>query len=152
MKLSIVLSTQPASFSALAYKGELETNLAKIAALGYDGVELAVRDPKLLEIKQVLDMVSGHRRSPPSVPDRRMLKKGFLLPIRMTKSGNRRSNELSVKLALQKTFGLWSSWGLSEVKSKLPFPRNKRETGWSKRCKHVQTMLKVRMFNWPWSR
>ena len=39
MKLSIVLSTQPASFSALAYKGELETNVAKIANLGYDGVE-----------------------------------------------------------------------------------------------------------------
>ncbi|MFB3100431.1 MAG: hypothetical protein ACE1ZM_03190, partial [Gammaproteobacteria bacterium] len=49
MKLSIVLSTQPASFSALAYKGELETNVAKIANLGYDGVELAVRDPKLLD-------------------------------------------------------------------------------------------------------
>ncbi len=67
MKLSIVLSTQPASFSALAYKGELETNLAKIAALGYDGVELAVRDPKLLEIKQVLDMVSGHGLAVPAI-------------------------------------------------------------------------------------
>jgi len=67
MKLSIVLSTQPASFSALAYKGELETNLAKIAALGYDGVELAVRDPKLLEIKQVLDMVSSHGLAVPAI-------------------------------------------------------------------------------------
>jgi len=58
MKLSIVLSTQPASFSALAYKGELEKNLAKIRALGYDGVELAVRDPALLnldELRMLLD-------------------------------------------------------------------------------------------------
>ena len=53
MKLAIVLSTQPASFSALAYKGELETNLEKIARLGYDGVELAVREPARLDVPHV---------------------------------------------------------------------------------------------------
>ncbi|MFQ5864537.1 MAG: 5-keto-L-gluconate epimerase [bacterium] len=57
MKLSIVLSTQPASFSALAYKGEFEANVAKIAALGYDGVELAVRNPGLLNAKYVEKVV-----------------------------------------------------------------------------------------------
>ena len=46
MKLSIVLSTQQAQFQAATFKGDLETNLARIAALGYDGVELAIRDPK----------------------------------------------------------------------------------------------------------
>ncbi len=50
MKLSIVLSTRPASFSALAYKGEWEQNISKIKRLGYDGVELAVRDPGLLDL------------------------------------------------------------------------------------------------------
>jgi 5-keto-L-gluconate epimerase len=45
MRLSIVLSTQPAQFQAATFKGSLETNLARIAALGYDGVELAIRDP-----------------------------------------------------------------------------------------------------------
>jgi sugar phosphate isomerase/epimerase len=50
LKLSIVLSTQPASFSALAYQGNLGRNIANIAQLGYDGVELAVRDPQLLDI------------------------------------------------------------------------------------------------------
>lgn len=49
MKFSIVLSTQPSSFSALAYKGNLAENIAKIKALGYDGVELAVRDPGQLD-------------------------------------------------------------------------------------------------------
>ncbi|UCH10663.1 MAG: sugar phosphate isomerase/epimerase [Fidelibacterota bacterium] len=49
MKLSIVLSTQPASFKAIAYQGNLKRNIANIARLGYDGVELAVRDPKLLD-------------------------------------------------------------------------------------------------------
>lgn len=53
MKLSIVISTQPAKFSALAYKGKLAGNIAKIKALGYDGVELAVRDPKLLDIAEI---------------------------------------------------------------------------------------------------
>ena len=67
MKLSIVLSTQPASFSALAYKGELETNLAKIANLGYDGVELAVRDPKLLDAGHVSRMVEQNGLEVPAI-------------------------------------------------------------------------------------
>lgn len=50
MKLSIVISSQPAKFNALAYKGQLAENIAKIRSLGYDGVELAVRDPQLLDI------------------------------------------------------------------------------------------------------
>lgn len=60
MKLSTVLSTQPSSFTAVAFSGEFEPNVAKIAAFGYDGVELAVRDPHLLsaeEIKKVLNKV-----------------------------------------------------------------------------------------------
>ena len=53
MKLSIVLSTQPASFSALAYQGQLAENLRKINDLGYDGVELAVRDPNALNVPEL---------------------------------------------------------------------------------------------------
>ena len=49
MNFSIVLSTQPSSFSALAYKGNLAENIAKIKAVGFDGVELAVRDPGQLD-------------------------------------------------------------------------------------------------------
>jgi sugar phosphate isomerase/epimerase len=49
MKASIVVSTQPASFSALAYKERLPESLATIKQLGYDGVELAVRDPSLMD-------------------------------------------------------------------------------------------------------
>ncbi len=60
MKLSIVLSTQPATFSALAYKGQLAENVAKIAAQGYDGVEIAVRDPKLLNTSEVIEITSEH--------------------------------------------------------------------------------------------
>ena len=48
-RLSVVLSTQPARFEAVAFKGDFERNLARIAGFGYDGVELAVREPALLD-------------------------------------------------------------------------------------------------------
>lgn len=67
MKLSIVLSTQPASFSALAYKGHWEQNLAKIRTFGYDGVELAVRDPKLLDGPLLLSLLAHHQLVVPAV-------------------------------------------------------------------------------------
>ena len=44
MKHSIVLSVQPAAFRAATFKGDLERNLARISGLGYDKVDLAIRD------------------------------------------------------------------------------------------------------------
>lgn len=67
MKLSIVLSTQPASFSALAYKGELESNIAKIAGLGYDGLELAVRDPAALDVEYLTALLQKHTLGVPAI-------------------------------------------------------------------------------------
>jgi sugar phosphate isomerase/epimerase len=60
MKLSIVLSTHTASFQAVAFKGELEVNIAKIAEWGYDGIELAVRDPRLVDAGQLAAAVGRH--------------------------------------------------------------------------------------------
>jgi len=67
LKLSIVLSTQPASFSALAYQGELEQTIAKISDLGYDGVELAVRDPGLLDIASIKSFVQANKLVVPAI-------------------------------------------------------------------------------------
>jgi sugar phosphate isomerase/epimerase len=53
-----VLSTHAASFQAVAFKGDFEANVAKIASWGYDGVELAVRDPKLVNASQLERVVS----------------------------------------------------------------------------------------------
>jgi sugar phosphate isomerase/epimerase len=50
LRLSIVLSTHQARFEAVAIKGNFETNIAKIAGWGYNGVELAIRDPDLVDI------------------------------------------------------------------------------------------------------
>ena len=48
MKKSIVVSTPEAKFSALAYKEDFRDSIRKVAELGFDGVELAIRDPKRL--------------------------------------------------------------------------------------------------------
>jgi sugar phosphate isomerase/epimerase len=46
---SIVLSTHAAQFEAVAFKGDFEANLVKISGWGYEGVELAIRDPVLVD-------------------------------------------------------------------------------------------------------
>ncbi|MHA1461440.1 MAG: hypothetical protein ACTSO8_08165 [Promethearchaeota archaeon] len=50
MKKSIVVSTSSTKFYALAFKENLKGSIKKIADLGFDGAELAVRNPKDLEI------------------------------------------------------------------------------------------------------
>ena len=67
MDLSIVLSTQPASFSALAYKGEIGENFSKIKALGYDGCELAVRNPDLLDSEFITSLISSNSLPVPAL-------------------------------------------------------------------------------------
>ena len=67
MKFSIVLSTQPASFSALAYKGEISKNIEKIKNLGYNGVELAVRNPDLLDVVDLKKILDKNNLSVPAI-------------------------------------------------------------------------------------
>jgi sugar phosphate isomerase/epimerase len=67
MKLSIVLSTHRAQFQAVAFKGDLEANVAKIAGWGYDGVELAIRDPGLVDAGDLLRIVSDHGLEIPAI-------------------------------------------------------------------------------------
>jgi sugar phosphate isomerase/epimerase len=67
MKLSVVLSTHAAAFQAVAFKGDFEANIAKIASWGYDGVELAVRDPKLVNAGQLERVVSDNRLVVPAL-------------------------------------------------------------------------------------
>ncbi len=67
MKLSIVLSTQPAQFQAATFKGDLETNLRRIASIGYDGVELAIRDPKLVNYDELERILRENGLSVPAI-------------------------------------------------------------------------------------
>ena len=49
MKLSIVLSTHAAAFQAVALKGDFVNSVVKVSDWGYDGVEIAIRDPALVD-------------------------------------------------------------------------------------------------------
>ncbi len=67
MKLAIVLSTQPAKFNAVAFKGDLEANVAKIARWGYDGVELAIRDPNIVDAEAIATIMARYGLSVPAI-------------------------------------------------------------------------------------
>ena len=65
--LSIVLSTHAAQFSALAYQGDLEANIARIAGMGYDGVELAIRDPAQVDVGKLEAILVAHGMKVPAI-------------------------------------------------------------------------------------
>jgi sugar phosphate isomerase/epimerase len=67
MKFSIVLSTQAAKFEAVAFEGDFEGNVARIAGWGYDGVELAIRDPALVDGDELVRVVSSHGLAVPAI-------------------------------------------------------------------------------------
>jgi sugar phosphate isomerase/epimerase len=67
MKTSIVLSTHAARFNAVAFKGDFEANVHKIAAYGYDGVELAIRDPATIDGDALLSVLRAHGLSVPAI-------------------------------------------------------------------------------------
>jgi len=66
-RLSIVLSTHAAQFKAVAFKGDLENNLVKIAAWGYAGVELAIRDPALVRVDELEAMLARNHLVVPAI-------------------------------------------------------------------------------------
>jgi len=67
MKTAIVLSTHAARFNAVAFKGDFEANVAKIAAWGYNGVELAIRNPRLIDAEALLLVVNQHGLEVPAI-------------------------------------------------------------------------------------
>jgi len=67
MKLSFVISTQPTRFQALTFQPDFETNVAHLAALGYDGVELAVREPAALDLARVQRALETHKLCVPAI-------------------------------------------------------------------------------------
>jgi sugar phosphate isomerase/epimerase len=67
MRYSIVLSTQPVQFQAATFKGDLQENLTRISSLGYDGVELAIRDPKLIDMNKLEQLIRELGLSVPAI-------------------------------------------------------------------------------------
>lgn len=67
MKLSVVISTQPTQFQAATFSGDLDENLKKIAQMGYVGAELAVREPKLLNIDILQESLKQNHLQVPAI-------------------------------------------------------------------------------------
>jgi 5-keto-L-gluconate epimerase len=53
MKHAFVISVSPTAFEAIAPGGDLEKNFANLAELGFEGVEIAVRDPALVSAAKI---------------------------------------------------------------------------------------------------
>ena len=67
MKLGIVLSSQPSSFSAIPFTEGLAENITKIKKLGYDGVELAVRNPDQIDLKWLKSFLEDNNLVVPAI-------------------------------------------------------------------------------------
>ncbi len=61
MKKAVVLSTPDAGFSAISFKGSLVDGIKKAKALGYDGVEIAIRDPKMVNPKEIKGIATENK-------------------------------------------------------------------------------------------
>ncbi len=60
MRFSIVVTTAESRFSAVAFRGDLADNLARVKRLGYQGVELSFRDPKTVDVAGLKVMLEKH--------------------------------------------------------------------------------------------
>ncbi len=67
LKAAIVVSTPDAEFEALAFKDSLTKSVRKVAELGYDGVEIAVRNPQKIDIDEINSIVKNSGLQVPAV-------------------------------------------------------------------------------------
>jgi sugar phosphate isomerase/epimerase len=67
MKLSFVISTQPTKFQAIAFDPDLEGNAAHLASLGYDGIELGVREPDKLDVVDLKQTLAKYHLTVPAI-------------------------------------------------------------------------------------
>ncbi len=67
MKKCIVISTPGAKFSALALREDFEKSLRRVADLGYDGAELAIRDPNRVDVKAIKKLLQQYQLSVPAI-------------------------------------------------------------------------------------
>jgi len=60
MKTAIAIAAQEGLLHLL-FSGRLEEGLAKIAHMGYDGVELSIRDPNQLDINKISELIKKNK-------------------------------------------------------------------------------------------
>ena len=67
MQKCIVVSTPGAKFSALAVKEDFKESLKKVAEFGYDAVELAIRDPKMVDVDEIKKLLQQYHLTMPAI-------------------------------------------------------------------------------------
>ncbi len=67
MKKCVVISTPGAQFSPLAIKEDFKKSIKKVAELGYDAVELAVRDPKIIDVHEINRLLQQYHLAMPAI-------------------------------------------------------------------------------------
>ena len=67
IKKSIVVSTSSTKFSALAFKEDLKDSIKKVADLGFDGAELAVRNPKNVDLENMISLLKENHLEVPAI-------------------------------------------------------------------------------------
>jgi len=61
MKLSFMVATPEInSFNVTAYRGEPKESFSKMAELGYDGIELMLKDPSQIKVDEVKNLLDRH--------------------------------------------------------------------------------------------
>uniref|UniRef100_A0A832MPQ7 Sugar phosphate isomerase/epimerase n=1 Tax=Pseudothermotoga hypogea TaxID=57487 RepID=A0A832MPQ7_9THEM len=61
MRLSLVVSTSDAAFDALAFKGDLMKGVKMAKQIGYDAVEIAIRDPSTVDVEELKELLDELR-------------------------------------------------------------------------------------------
>lgn len=61
MKYSIIISLSNTKFGPIVFKGNVADNIIKAAGMGYDGIELAIRDPKVIKIENICNLLDKYK-------------------------------------------------------------------------------------------
>ncbi len=60
MKLSLAISAQATRYGDVAFVGDLDRNIGRLAQMGYDGVELGIRDPQAMDAAELEALLARH--------------------------------------------------------------------------------------------
>ncbi|MFQ5796463.1 MAG: 5-keto-L-gluconate epimerase [Candidatus Bipolaricaulia bacterium] len=67
MKISATISLQRTKFEAVAPVKDLEAELARVAGWGYDGVDLAIREPSSVDPTEIAQLVGKYGLTVPAI-------------------------------------------------------------------------------------
>jgi sugar phosphate isomerase/epimerase len=79
-RLAVVVSTHGSKFGAVSFVGDAGERIAELAATGFDGVELAIRDPGLIDADELVETLGAHQMPVPAIgTGQAYLEEGLLL-------------------------------------------------------------------------